>query len=138
MGSVRRETHWDVPFWSSLLYLGNGVKGGQPVGQYGFTVCCSDAERKDHPAKYKIAAEWTDGGYTELKTYGFADDECIDRVVRAAMQRMAKVSLSEGEMVSELHIYLLDSSRHDYELTRVAELERKYNAQFNSADQLSA
>jgi hypothetical protein len=98
------------------------------VGQYGFTVCCSDPERKDYPAKYKIAAVWTGGGYTELKTYGFADDECLDRVVAAALKRMSQVSLSEGEQISNLHIYLLDSSRHDLELDRVAELERKYNS----------
>ena len=42
------------------------------------------------PAKYKIAAEWKGGGYSELKTFGFADDDCLERVYRAAQPAPAR------------------------------------------------
>lgn len=100
---------------------------GGTVKRLSFTVYCTDSLCHDHPAKYKVAAEWSGGGFSELKTYGFADDECLDRVVQAAKARMARVCLSEGEAIGPIHIYHLDSTRHDYELKRVPELERKYN-----------
>lgn len=88
------------------------------------TIYCSDEEAASRPAMYKIAAEWTGGGFTELKTYGFADDECLERVYLAAYARMAKVALGEGEKVSDLFIYRLERGRHDYELERMFDLER--------------
>jgi hypothetical protein len=88
-----------------------------------FTVRCSDKERKDYPAKYKIAAEWSGGGLTELKTFGFADDECLQRVLRSARERAAKIRLAEGERMGEMRVYYLDRNRHDYELERATDLE---------------
>lgn len=93
------------------------------MGKIDYTVRCSDADRKDREAKYKIAAEWTGGGVVELKTFGFADDECLPRVFAAAEARAAKIRLNEGERLSSLQIYRLDPLRHDYELDRVPELE---------------
>lgn len=89
------------------------------------TIYCSDEASRTRPAQYKIAAEWTGGGFTELKTYGFADEECLERVYLAACKRMAKIGLSEGEKVSDLFIYRLERGRHDYELDRMVELEKK-------------
>lgn len=90
-----------------------------------FRVRCTDAKRADKVAKYKIAAEWSGGGFTELKTYGFADDECLQRVFDSAYDRAAEFRLLEEEVMGELRVYVLDSSRHDYELQRATDLERK-------------
>lgn len=92
------------------------------------TVRCTDEERRLEPALYKVAAEWVGGGYSELKTYGFADDVCLERVFRKAADRIRKVRLSEGETVSPLRIYRLEPARHDWELPRMTELELSLNA----------
>ena len=90
-----------------------------------FTVRCSDEDRRDREAKYKIAAEWKGGGYSELKTFGFADDECIERVFHAAQDRASKIRLSDEEEIGEMQIYIIDQTRHDYELEKAVDLERK-------------
>lgn len=97
-----------------------------------FTVRCTDPERKGHPAKYKIAAEWTGGGFTELKTFGFADDECLERVYGEALRRASAIKLVEGEILGDMRIYQLDTLRHDYELARAPELEEKMKAKFDA------
>jgi hypothetical protein len=89
------------------------------------TVYCSDVERKSFPAEYKIAAEWLGGGSRELKTFGFADDECLTRVFQSAAFRAAQLRLSEGEELGRVGIYRLDSTRHDYELERLVDLEAR-------------
>ena len=88
-----------------------------------FAVCCSDPQCADQPADYKVAAEWTGGGVTELKTFGFANDECLDRVMEAAILRARGIRLDVGESIGAMCIYRLDSSRHDYELERATDLE---------------
>jgi hypothetical protein len=90
-----------------------------------YTIYCSHPEFSRAPAKYKLAAEWTGGGYSELKTYGFANDECIEKVYRDARTRLGRFRPGEGESVGELRIYVLDASRHDYELDRATELEKR-------------
>lgn len=89
-----------------------------------YQIRCTDEQRREQPAKYKIAAEWSGGGYTELKTFGFADDDCLERVFRAAQERVAKIKPEEGENLGALRIYVLDTKRHDYELERALDLEK--------------
>lgn len=98
-----------------------------------YVIRCTDEQRRDYPARYKIAAEWSGGGYTELKTFGFADDECLERVFRAAQQRVEKFKPDEGEKLGPLRIYVLNSDRHDYELERVLELEQTLLASAGAA-----
>lgn len=93
-----------------------------------FTVYCSDSERNTSPARYKIAAEWTGGGFTELKTFGFADDTCLERVFRKAEERAQKFRAADGESLGEMGVYLMEKGRHDYELVRQLELEAKLRA----------
>lgn len=102
------------------------------MGKIDYSVRCTDPQRKDREAKYKIAAEWTGGGVIELKTFGFADDECLPRVFAAAEARAAKIRLTEGERLSRLQIYRLDPLRHDYELERAPELEESIAQQKGS------
>ena len=88
-------------------------------------VSCTDKERQSAPAKYKIAAEWIGGGYAELKTFGFADDDCLARVFQQAQSRAEKIRLSEGESISQMRVYELESNRHDNELRRREDLEKE-------------
>jgi hypothetical protein len=90
-----------------------------------FTIYCSHPRARNRPAKYKLAAEWSVGDYSELKTYGFADDGCIEDVYRDARERMKKFRGCEGESVGDLRIYILDSRRRDHELDRAFELEKR-------------
>jgi hypothetical protein len=94
-----------------------------------FVVTCSDDQRKEFPAKYKIAAEWIGGGYTELKTFGFADDECLERVFHHAQQRANRIRLSEGESISQMRVYQLDTETQDQSLRRLEEVESRILAQ---------
>ena len=49
-------------------------------------VRCSAPDCRE-PATYKIAAPWSDGRFSELKTYGHACPEHLGTVFRAAEQR---------------------------------------------------
>lgn len=95
------------------------------MNEIDFTIRCTDDICRDSPARYKVAAEWTGGGYTELKTYGFADDHCLDRVYRMAFERAKAIRFSEGESLGEMRVYFLDAHRHDYELARAIDVERQ-------------
>lgn len=90
-----------------------------------FAVNCTDPQRHRFPAKYKIAAEWIGGGFSELKTFGFADDECIEPMYRSAVLRAAAIRFSEGERLGDVHIYLLNPKIHDCDLPRALELEER-------------
>jgi hypothetical protein len=87
------------------------------------TVYCSHPDFRRAPAKYKVAAEWTGGEYSELKTYGFADDECVLDVYRAASARLAKFCSCDGETLGPLHIYRLDTERSDAKLELAGDVE---------------
>jgi hypothetical protein len=101
-----------------------GSEGGMPA--IDLTVYCTDEQCKDQVATYKIAAEWSGGGPRELKTFGFANDECLDRVVRSAVERAGRIRLAEGESLGPMRIYKLEPKLHDYELERMTDLEAKY------------
>jgi hypothetical protein len=100
--------------------------------RWDMTIYCSDPKARHRPAKYKIAAAWTGGDYSELKTYGFADDECVVDVFKAALDRLTKFRSSEGETVGELHIYLLDNKRSDAALEHASEVEKMVRAKLGS------
>lgn len=97
-----------------------------------YTIYCSHPGFGRVPAKYKLAAEWTGGGYSELKTYGFANDDCVEEVYRDAMARLSQFRAGEGESVGELRIYILHAGRHDYELDRASELEKRLSGTVDS------
>lgn len=95
------------------------------VVEIDMTVYCSHPKFRRAPATYKIAAEWTGGDYKELKTYGFANDDCAVDVFAEAARRLRKFRPSEGEHLGELMIFHLEPDRHDYELNRAIDLEEK-------------
>jgi hypothetical protein len=96
------------------------------------TVYCSHPGFSTRPATYKVAAEWTGGEYSELKTYGFADDACLPLVYQAAVERVARFHSCEGETLGELRIYRLDTKRPDAALERAIDLEASLRERFKS------
>jgi hypothetical protein len=75
------------------------------------------------PARYKIAAVWSDGTTCELKTYALACDECLTDAYRAACQRRDGCRLSPGETLERPWVYELACGCPSGQLHRRAELE---------------
>jgi hypothetical protein len=80
------------------------------------------------PAEYKIAAPWSDGRFSELKTYGHACSRHIGPVYRDADLRRATYKAAPGESVDEIGIYRFEPGRRDRQLERRRELEKTYRS----------
>lgn len=80
------------------------------------------------PATYKIAAPWSDGRYSELKTYGHACEDHLGAVFRAAEERRAKYKAAPGESVDEIGIYRYQKGWLDWQLHRLWGLEENYRS----------
>lgn len=80
------------------------------------------------PAAYKVAAPWSDGRFTELKTYGHACAEHLGPVFRAAEERRATYRPAAGESVGEIEIYRYGNGWLDWQLQRVEDLEENYRS----------
>ena len=78
------------------------------------------------PASYKIAARWSDGGFTELKTYGFACSEHLGPVFQEAERRQQAYHVLPSETVEELAIYRYEPGKRDRQLQRLWGLEENY------------
>jgi hypothetical protein len=74
-------------------------------------------------AVYKIAARWSDGVTSELKTYSLACGECVSALFRAARVKKAACRLAAGESLGEPEVFELTRGRRDRELVRRRELE---------------
>ena len=60
----------------------------------GYPVTCTTCAAA---AGYKIAAVWTDGQKSELKTYFLSCADCLARHYALALQKHAACALTEGE-----------------------------------------
>jgi hypothetical protein len=80
------------------------------------------------PAHYKIAANWSDGQFTELKTYGHACADHLGQVFREAEQRKADYQLAPGETLEEIGIYRFEPGKRDRQLQRLWGLEENYRS----------
>ena len=78
------------------------------------------------PASYKIAAPWSDGSFTELKTYGHACGDHLRAVFTEAEQRREDYIPTAGETIEEIGIYRFEQSRRDHQLQRLWGLEENY------------
>ena len=76
------------------------------------TVHCSDAQCAE-AAIYKIAAPWSDGAFTELKTYGHACSEHLGLVFREAEQRREAYVPLPSETIEEIGIYRYEQGKRD-------------------------
>jgi hypothetical protein len=94
---------------------------------YTIVVRCSMPECEE-PAAYKIAAPWSDGQFSELKTYGHACAKHLGPVFRDADIRRARYKSAPGESVDEIRIYRYEPGRRDRQLQRLGELEKNYRS----------
>lgn len=74
-------------------------------------------------AVYKIAARWSDGVTSELKTYFLACESCLPKLYRIAKVKKAACRLAAGESLGEPQVFEMTRGRRDRELVRRAELE---------------
>jgi hypothetical protein len=88
-------------------------------------VTCTHPDCRESAA-YKIAARWSDGVFTELKTYGFACSEHIGPVFRESAQRWTEYTTTSGESIEELAIYRYEPGKRDRLLQRLWGLEENY------------
>jgi hypothetical protein len=74
-------------------------------------------------AQFKIAAQWSDGVTSELKTYFLSCAECRPDLYPEACVKKAACRLAPGETLGEPQVYEMVRGRRDRELVRRAELE---------------
>jgi hypothetical protein len=91
------------------------------------TVRCSLPQCAE-PASYKVAAPWSDGNFSELKTYGFACASHLGAVFRAAEERQESGPPPPGETVEELAIFRYEQGKRDRQLQRLWGLEENYRS----------
>jgi hypothetical protein len=91
------------------------------------TVRCSLPECRE-PASYKIASPWSDGSFSELKTYGFACSNHLGQVFRNAEARQGEYPPSPGEAIEEIAIFRYEQGKRDRQLQRLWGLEENYRS----------
>src|SRR5437868_6006099 len=77
------------------------------------------------PAVYKIAARWSDGVTSELKTYGLACEECLPAWFGRARDRQATCRAAAGETLDVPGVYRVQREQRDQHLERLADLENE-------------
>ena len=80
----------------------------------------------EEPATYKIAAPWSDGSFSELKTYGHACSDHLGVVFRDAEERREGYQPAPGETIEEIGIYRYEQGKRDRQLQRLWGLEENY------------
>jgi hypothetical protein len=89
------------------------------------TVYCTAPGFEQIPAVYKIAADWLAGGTRELKTFGFANDDCLEAVFRDAKRRAASILTDAGEVIGDVGVYKFVPNVRDRDLERLGDLEAR-------------
>lgn len=74
-------------------------------------------------AQFKIAALWSDGLTTELKTYFLCCPDCLKTLYPQALERHKRCRLSQGESLEMPGIYQLQRGARDRTLLRRWDLE---------------
>jgi len=83
----------------------------------------------DREAMYKVAAVWSDGLMSELKTYALACAEHVAELYERAQRRRGTYRPSAPEQIGVLGVYVLERGKRDRELRRARELEEQLGAQ---------
>lgn len=78
-------------------------------------------------AVYKIAARWSDGQTSELKTYGLACEICLPGLYEESIKRQLTARTLPGEVGERPGIYRLHGGERDRDLVRMNDLELKMN-----------
>jgi hypothetical protein len=75
------------------------------------------------PATFKVAAPWSTGVFTELKTYGHACDRHIGPIFQSAEERRRGYVACAGETLEQVGIYRYEQGKRDRQLERQPALE---------------
>jgi hypothetical protein len=75
------------------------------------------------PARYKIAAAWSDGVTQELKTYALSCETCLAAQFLRSLEKQASCRLAPGEQLQVPSIYELVRGQRDMQLVRRTDLE---------------
>jgi hypothetical protein len=75
-------------------------------------------------AVYKIAAHWSDGVTSELKTYALSCADCLKEWFRAACAKQADCRTTPGETLERPCIFDMQRGSRDRELVRRTDLEQ--------------
>jgi hypothetical protein len=75
------------------------------------------------PARYKIAARWSDGVTEELKTYALCCPDCLADWFRSSRAKQAACRRAPNEVLEPPGIFEWARGRRDRELVRRQELE---------------
>lgn len=76
------------------------------------------------PARFKIAARWSDGHTSELKTYGITCEVCLGTWFARALARQKVCRLTRGETLEIPAIFELIQGPRERQLVRREDLER--------------
>lgn len=74
-------------------------------------------------AVYKIAARWSDGVTSELKTYALSCEACLPEFFRQARQKQAKCRTTRGESLDPPSVFQMAHGQRDRALLHLPELE---------------
>ena len=92
------------------------------------TVVRCSLEHCKEPAAYKVAAQWSDGRFSELKSYGFACSDHLGLAFGQAEERRSDHKVGHGETLEELAIYKFEQGKRDRVLQRLWGLEENYRS----------
>jgi len=90
-----------------------------PYPIYCYTTGCK------HLAVYKIAARWSDGMASELKTYGLCCEPCLPAWFQKSRQKQMQCKLTAGETLEPAGVYHLEAGERDRRLPRMPDLEER-------------
>src|SRR6516162_8880998 len=76
-------------------------------------------------AIYKIAARWSDGITSELKTYALTCADCLPAFFHQSRQRQKACRTAPGETLDLPAIFRMVYGQRDRNLERLADLEEK-------------
>lgn len=76
-------------------------------------------------AQYKIAARWSDGVQSELKTFGLVCADCLRDWFSRSVAKHKVYRLTPGESMEPPGIYQLARGERDQKLHRLEELEKQ-------------
>jgi len=74
-------------------------------------------------AEFKIAARWSDGVTSELKTYGLVCARCLQRGFRQSLLKQSACRRAPKEILEAPGIYKLERGQRDVGLQRLTDLE---------------
>ena len=82
-----------------------------------------------HLAAYKIAARWSDGVVSELKTYGLCCEEHLKDWLGRARDKQKACHLTQGESLEAPGVDRLERGARDQTLERLTEREQQLSAE---------